>query len=281
MNEQLVLFEGQEVKVKTDEGKTLINLVHTAKCCGLIRTRNDNQLIRWDDVKKKLKSICGSVESSTPQYIDETQYILDEIDNADDRNAIYMSSWLSKRMAMECKSDKAMQYKNFLATLDEKRENGQLEMSNDQLSKVVSDTINNILPTMIKGITEQFAPVLIETKNIVDTQKKNNETAQENLERLIGIRSRNTNCIGKKLTARESEFYGRRIYATAVEHKLNRNKLLNHFNVMALEDIPARKYNDILDYVENMELVPVKEVEKYKTTPRSNKCEYLKLVESI
>ena len=48
MNEQLVLFEGQEVKVKTDEGKTLINLVHTAKCCGLTTTgANGNLKIRW------------------------------------------------------------------------------------------------------------------------------------------------------------------------------------------------------------------------------------------
>lgn len=31
------LFEGQEVKVKTDKGNTLINLVHVAKCCGLTR----------------------------------------------------------------------------------------------------------------------------------------------------------------------------------------------------------------------------------------------------
>lgn len=34
--EEIVLFEGNEVKVKTDKGEVLINLVHTAKCCGLI-----------------------------------------------------------------------------------------------------------------------------------------------------------------------------------------------------------------------------------------------------
>ena len=31
------LFEGQEVKVKTDKGVTLINLVHVAKCCGITK----------------------------------------------------------------------------------------------------------------------------------------------------------------------------------------------------------------------------------------------------
>ena len=37
MNKEIQLFEGQQVKVKTDEGTTLINLVHVAKCCGLTR----------------------------------------------------------------------------------------------------------------------------------------------------------------------------------------------------------------------------------------------------
>lgn len=36
MNEQLVLFEGQEeIKVKTDQGETLINLANSAKVCGV------------------------------------------------------------------------------------------------------------------------------------------------------------------------------------------------------------------------------------------------------
>ena len=31
------LFDDQEIKVRTDEGKILINLIHVAKCCGLTR----------------------------------------------------------------------------------------------------------------------------------------------------------------------------------------------------------------------------------------------------
>lgn len=208
------------------------------------------------------------------QYQEEINYILDEIENAEDRSSIFMSSWLSKRMAMECSSDKAMQYKNFLATLDEKRENGELTYSNEQLSKIVSDTVNNILPTMIKGMAEQFAPVLIETKSIVESQKKSNIEAQENLEKLIGIRSRNTICIGKRLTARESEVYGRRIYATTIEHKLNREKLLRHFNVVALEDISSRKFEEVLEYVDIMKLASQKEINNYKLSGR-NKKSYL------
>ena len=35
MNKLTNVFEGQDVTVETNEGKTLINLIHTAKCCGL------------------------------------------------------------------------------------------------------------------------------------------------------------------------------------------------------------------------------------------------------
>lgn len=33
--ENIIKFEGQDVKVITEEGNVLINLVHTARCCGL------------------------------------------------------------------------------------------------------------------------------------------------------------------------------------------------------------------------------------------------------
>ncbi|WP_252241614.1 hypothetical protein [Clostridium sp. ZBS18] len=278
MNEQLVLFEGNEVKVKTNKGETLINLVHTAKCCGLTKkNKNGKNIVNWksgnSNVFKKLTTISRGGTNVPPQYIEEIKYILDEIENTDDRNSIYMSSWLSRRMAMECNNDKAMQYKDFLATLDESYSKGELTVNQSQLTTLVSSTMNNILPTMIESITKQFAPMLIETKNIVDTQKKDNEKAQENLERLIGIRSRNTQTIGKKLTARESEFYGRRIYGSSIEHKLNRYKLLNHFDVQALEDIQARKFDDVLNYVNTMKLIPVKEINKYKMSTR-NKNSY-------
>jgi len=143
MNEQLLLFEGQEVKVKTENGKTIYNLVHTSKGCGLIRTKGNNKLVRWDDIKKKFNAICGSIESSTPQYIEEIRYILDEIDNMDDRNSIYISSWLAKRLATECNSDSAHKFKNFLVTMDEKRENGQLQVSNQDVNYRTRYSSNN------------------------------------------------------------------------------------------------------------------------------------------
>lgn len=118
MNE-IKLFEGNEVKVKTDEGKTLINLVHVAKYCGLTYKDRNIQRISWKNrngVVDKVKKIYGA---NAPQEI------LDEIENTDDRNTIYISSWLAKRLAVECRSESEMKFKNFLVSLDESRENNQ------------------------------------------------------------------------------------------------------------------------------------------------------------
>lgn len=134
MNNQIKSFEGQDVRVQTDEGVTLINLVHVAKCCGLTKIANSgNEVVRWknnaDGVVGKLEKIRGK---DLPQKInEEITYILDEIENTDDRNSIYMSSWLSKRLAIECHSEKANRFKNWLVTLDEARENGEFEKIKD------------------------------------------------------------------------------------------------------------------------------------------------------
>ncbi|WP_252251154.1 hypothetical protein [Clostridium sp. VAP52] len=112
MNEQLVLFEGNEVKVITDKGETLINLANTGKICGVTRKdRNKNtERVRWTGsggIGEKLNKIRENLVISTggenpPQenynkYIEEIDYVLDEIDNGDDRNSIFMSSWIIKK----------------------------------------------------------------------------------------------------------------------------------------------------------------------------------------
>lgn len=126
------LFEGQEVKVTTNKGVTLINLVHTAKCCGLVDTSKGTEKIMWSRVKGKLQN--NILPNSDKVVADQITYILDEIENTDDRNSIYMSSWLSKRLAIECHSEKANRFKNWLVTLDEARENGKFEKISDTKS---------------------------------------------------------------------------------------------------------------------------------------------------
>ncbi|EGT3606901.1 hypothetical protein FKF97_10890 [Clostridium perfringens] len=272
--EQIILFENNEVKVRTDEGNVLINLVHTAKCCGLIQKGNTGKFkIRWRDVKKKLNAIYSGVQSYTPQdvekcsggklvelqYKEEINYILDEIENADDRSSIYMSSWLSKRLAMECHSEKAMQYKNFLATLDEKREQGLLtpKMDMSALSNMVSSTVQNIIPFMVKEITEQFAPIVIESKQNVDNmrqlmcdQSSIYDQDREEIKKLIGFKSANTKAMSLKLKEVLSNKLGENIKATSDIYIKYKNKVFSEFNVSKWEDIPVLKQSSVFAYIE-------------------------------
>ncbi|WP_368489284.1 ORF6C domain-containing protein [Clostridium sp. BJN0013] len=150
-NKAIRMFEGQEIKVTTDKGTTLINLACTARVCGLTKiAKSGNQTVRWTDkgVAEKLKIIHST---NVERHIkEEIVFILDEIENADDRNSIYISSWLSKRLAIECHSDKAMKYKNFLVTLDEDFQNGKLfTRDNTEL-----ELINKQFNLLIKKTTE-------------------------------------------------------------------------------------------------------------------------------
>lgn len=266
MNEQLVLFEGQEeIKVKTDQGETLINLASSATVCGITKLANSgNEVIKWKDgrngVYGKLEKLRGNIvgTDSEQKYTEEIDYILDEIENTGDRNTIYMSRYLTSRLAMECHNDKANKYKDFLAKLDESYSNGELKISSQQLTNLVSTTMNNILPTMIESITKQFNPILSETRKQVEESRQQVKDISEKL----GLRNRNTQIIGKKLIHKECDFYGRRIYGSHLEHRLNKSKIFNHFNVLSLDDISVTKFDEVITYVDNMELIPKEIIEK-------------------
>lgn len=90
--------------------------------CGLTKTNGSgNKVVRWKGdrgISGKLKNLLDTNVSE--QIKTELKYVLSEIENTDDRNTIYMSTWLSKRLALECHSQTAMRYKNFLVTLDKK-----------------------------------------------------------------------------------------------------------------------------------------------------------------
>jgi hypothetical protein len=146
LNELTKTFEGQPIKVKTDRGNTLINLANTARICGMITVaKSGNEVIRWSRVKERLEIIKNGIGENMPtQILEEINFILSEIENTDDRNTIYMSTWLTKRLAVECHSPKANAYKNFLVTLDE-------SVRNEETNKsvlMVSQIVNQIIPTI-------------------------------------------------------------------------------------------------------------------------------------
>lgn len=260
--EQIMLFENNEVKVRTDEGNVLINLVHTAKCCGLTKiAKSGNVVVQWKNGEKGIYGKLNKLRATevAQEIKDEIDYVLNEIDETDDRSSIYMSSWLSKRLAMECHSEKAMQYKNFLATLDEKREQGLLapQMDMNALSNIVSSTVQNIIPSMVKEITEQFAPIVIKSKENVDNmrqlmhdQSTIYDQDREEIKKLIGFKSANTKAMSLKLKEVLSDKFGENIKATSDIYIRYKNKVFSEFNVSKWEDIPVLKQSSVFAYIE-------------------------------
>lgn len=254
------LFEGQEVQVKTDKGNTLINLVHVAKGCGLSESKKGREYVNWKQAGGVVKKLNKLFSEEVPKEIqEEITYILDEIENTDDRNAIYVSSFLSKRLALECHSEKANKFKNFLVELDEKRENGELETSNQQLTTIVTDSINAILPTLISEMTNKLIPTVIQAKKSVDdmtslmnTQITIHDNERDELKQMIGMQSRNTKELTDKLKYELEQKYGERITAKDTFYINAKNRIFSKYRVSRWEQIPVLKYNDVFASIEEL-----------------------------
>ena len=254
------LFEGQEVQVKTDKGNTLINLVHMAKACGVTNIGNTGKpKVRWTNIKTKLDLISSGDTGLSPSIKEEIVYIIDEIDNTDDRNAIYISSYLAKRLALECHSDKANKFKNFLVELDEKRENGELETSNQQLTTIVTDSINAILPTLISEMTNKLIPTVIQAKqsvedmkSLMNTQIAIHDNEREELKEMIGMQSRNTKELTDKLKYELEQKYREKITAKDTFYINAKNRIFSKYRVSRWEQIPVLKYNDVFASIEEL-----------------------------
>lgn len=248
MSKEIKLFEGQEVKVKTDEGVTLINLVHVARCCGLIRQVKGHEVIRWKasgSVVEKLKIIADGNPST--EIVEEITYILDEIENTDDRNSIYISSWLSKRLAIECHSEKANRFKNWLVTLDEARENGQIVQANTpELNEAVITNMNLIAQNM-----QFMSKAITGIKEYVQDSIQAKDKQIDDIAQLIGIRSKNKcNLIQIVKNTLVKKYNLNHINSSMEVYKRAKQKIFEEFNVTKWEDISATKYNAVQAFIE-------------------------------
>lgn len=240
------LFEGQEVKVKTDEGNTLINLVHTAKCCGLVEIKKGTAYVNWKQsggITKKLKKIFS--EEVPKEIQEEITYILDEIENTDDRNSIYMSSWLSKRLALECHSEKANRFKNWLVSLDESRENGQLIQT--QVDEEVIKNMNLMAQNM-QFMSKAMTGIQQYVQDSIQVKDHQIDKAME----LIGLRSRNVSRLTGKLKEVLLKKYGRTVNASDIRYINAKDKIFKEFNVFKWEEIPIGKYNAVFAFIEEI-----------------------------
>ena len=264
-NEIVTKFGDRDVRINSEK----VNLVDVAKCCGLTKTNgNSKEYVRWNDGKgviKKLQIIRGT---DVPQEIkEEIDNVIEEIEESDDRNSIYISKWLAKRIATECHSQTAMEFKSWLVTLDCAREENLVEYVN------VNEVKKYIDMTAVK-ITETFAPIIAElqrqsskvqeqntelTKLLLEQSSVNSKNI-EDMKKLVGMKPKNTNQIGKILISKEKEYYGSQVKNfnyTFPEHIDNKNNLCSHFGVTALCNIHIDKFEEVVKYIDTMELVPL------------------------
>ena len=265
-NEIVTKFGDRDVRINSEK----VNLVDVAKCCGLtkvvIKNGKQYEIIRWTNkgVTEKLKSLSTSVDTF---YKEEIFNVIESIEEADDRNSIYISKWLAKRIATECHSQTAMEFKSWLVTLDCAREENLVEYVN------VNEVKKYIDMTAVK-ITETFAPIIAElqrqsskvqeqntelTKLLLEQSSVNSKNI-EDMKKLVGMKPKNTNQIGKILISKEKEYYGSQVKNfnyTFPEHIDNKNNLCSHFGVTALCNIHIDKFEEVVKYIDTMELVPL------------------------
>lgn len=265
MNEQLVLFENQEVKIRTENGTELFNLANSSRVCGLCR--KDDGRITWKGnrsvydkiakIRETLVKSAGAANAAEQKYTEEIDYILNEIENTDDRNSIYMSRYLTSMLAMECHNEKATQYKSWLAKLDEKYSNGELQVSNQQVAQLISTTVQGIVPIMVTEITKQFAPMLGDSKKQVDTmvglmhdQAIIYEEERNELKGLIGFHSVNTTRIVNTIKDKLSEELGYNVMANNPNFQKVKKAIFKEFKVFKWEDISVCNYSRIFAFTD-------------------------------
>ena len=168
---------------------------------------------------------------------------------------------------MECHNDKAMEYKTWLAKLDEKvSEQGVTGINAEQMQNIAVNVMNSIVPVITQTVVTTLSTEISKAQAIVEESNRKVEEshkAVEDIKNMIGSRNKTTQVYGKKLIARENDFYGRRIFGTSLEHRLNKDKVFNHFNVVSFDDIPIVKFDEVINYIETMELIPKEIIETY------------------
>lgn len=261
--EKILNFEGQEIKIKTDEGVELFNLANSAKICGL--ARKDTGRITWKgnrSVYDKLDKIrlnldkMGSAAFAAHKtslnneinYVDEINYILNEIEETDDRNSIYISRYLTSMLAMECHNDKAMQYKSWLATLDESYSNGTLTANNPYLQ------LGNIADSMklMSNMMNQMGQVFNGMQEYVQSSIQAKDLQIDQISELIGFKNVNTKRIVNEIKDKLSEKLGKKIYASSNVFQEVKQAIFKEFSVIKWEDVQVQNYNRVYAFVDEL-----------------------------
>ena len=247
--EKILNFEGQEIKVKTDKGIELFNLSNSCRVLGITRVKkNGTIIVRWDSLKDRLSTIFSSTNKLEPQYIDELKQLLDDIDETDDRNSLYCSRYLTSLLAMESRNDKAMQYKSWLATLDESYSRGELTTNNQYLQ------LGNIADSMklMSNMMNQIGQAFDGMQEFVQDSIQAKDFQIDQIKELVGFKNVNTKRIVNEIKAKLSEKLGKKIYASSNIFQEIKRAIFNEEKVIKWEDISVQNYNRVYAFVDEL-----------------------------
>ena len=118
--EQVLQFEGQEIKVITDKGVELFNLANSARVLGLTRLKkNGTKIISWDSLKEKINNMLRNPNINEDGK-NEIEYVLNKINTSDseERKNIFISIELLLNLCLECKNDKARMFYSYLLDIN-------------------------------------------------------------------------------------------------------------------------------------------------------------------
>ena len=264
MNELMVReFGSKEVRWSNDDK---LNLVDVAKCLGITRVNNQGkEYVKWNNNKDR-NNICGKLnyilsrEGTPTQIKEEIEEVLFEIENGDNRNNIYISNWLAKRLATECNTDIAHEFKSWLVSLDCARE--EIEKGNNYINQQQFVEYQNLINGAITTIAQQTVEIVGKQTELINQQAEEYAKDREELKEFIGLRAKQVRELSHQLMIKVCSAYGKKIYASSYAWEINRDKLLNDNGYYKWEDIPVTEFENMKRKIMDFKIIILKEENK-------------------
>ena len=264
MNELMVReFGSKEVRWSNDDK---LNLVDVAKCLGITRVNNQGkEYVKWNNNKDR-NNICGKLnyilsrEGTPTQIKEEIEEVLFEIENGDNRNNIYISNWLAKRLATECNTDIAHEFKSWLVSLDCARE--EIEKGNNYINQQQFVEYQNLINGAITTIAQQTVEIVGKQTELINQQAEEYKKDREELKEFIGLRAKQVKELSHQLMIKVCSAYGKKIYASSYAWEINRDKLLNDNGYYKWEDIPVSEFENMKRKIMDFKIIILKEEDK-------------------
>lgn len=264
MNELMVReFGSKEVRWSNDDK---LNLVDVAKCLGITRVNNQGkEYVKWNNNKDR-NNICGKLnyilsrEGTPTQIKEEIEEVLFEIENGDNRNNIYISNWLAKRLATECNTDIAHEFKSWLVSLDCARE--EIEKGNNYINQQQFVEYQNLINGAITTIAQQTVEIVGKQTELINQQAEEYKKDREELKEFIGLRAKQVRELSHQLMVKVCSAYGKKIYASSYAWEINRDKLLNDNGYYKWEDIPVSEFENMKRKIMDFKIIILKEENK-------------------